>query len=587
MYTHFADKRQTALAPFARATVLRYRALMATWKGLLLAALFVVIAFAILNPNPFGNNPDIIGDESYFLTSALSAIQNGLPPGWDFPSSGTYYGGPQVYVDTLVLVVVIGVLFIASDFSLIATKLLVALNTGDLLHILRLVNGAIALGALAFMFGYFKKRTIPRPLALSLLLFLFLLLSNVLVIEVLHTAKMWALYVPLVAVPSALFLANEYYLAYFKKPFVSTERYVTLLIWSGVLTFFQSYVAAFSIALLMLYALLLGHISVWDVWRHIKKYWYLIALFAVTQISFMYQAYRIFDQFSGISIRTAEGSVDWFARFYKPLEYTITSQPLSLLYIFGVLAVVYIAVSNKSFFADPRRRIFIAIACVHPMLVYLFFHAGIGFDLLPRYALPLTIAFCFSAVVLLSEIGRRAVLASLACSLALFAVVNVHAITLYWQPSSETILVKTIIEKYNTPDTVFITDHSARRMTLPVNKESLLLLNEKRQDMGRFAFLLEHRDLLPDDAAFKPLTVTAYLDVEKADAIRRFSTTPYSVWMISKDCANMCSAEEIGSGTCFQINTNACGIEPQEVNTLPVFLGVEQLGYSYIVRKIY
>ena len=140
---------------------------------------------------------------------------------------------------------------------------------------------------------------------------------------------------------------------------------------------------------------------------------------------------------------------------------------------------------------------YLAIACAHPVLVYVIFHVIIGFDILPRYAILLTLACAFSAAILMSELGTKAAVAALALSGMLFLAVGVQAITLYWQPSSETVLLQTIIRNYNTSDTAFIVDHSARRLTLPVNADSLDLLDEERRQMSRFVFLLQNRDRLP------------------------------------------------------------------------------------------
>lgn len=560
---------------------------MTAWKRVFLWGLLVYIATTVLYPNPFGNNPDIIWDESYFLTSSLSAIQDHTLPGWDFPTSGTYYGGPQTYVDTAVLVPVVASVVASSHFSLTAAKVWVALNTGWLVHVLRIVNGVVALVAILFLFFYFKRRGVPRELGFMLALFLFLLLSNVLVLEFLHTAKMWVFYIVLVALSSALFMAQEYYSRHLNKPFIKKETYVVFLVWSAVLTFFQSYFGVFSIALLALYALLLRHIRVRDIWNHVRRYWYLIVFFALTQISFMYKALRISHALADASTRMADGLIDWWARLTKPLLYTIESQPLSMLYVVAVFTLIFFAVYKRSFFTDPRRRMYIMIAVAHPILTYMIFQVGLGFDILPRYAIILTIACSFSVAILMSELGSRAAMAALAVSGILFAVVSVHGIGLYWHPSSETLLLRTIQARYNSPENVFITDHSARRLTLPVNDASLQLLDQKRQDMTRFAFLLQHRDLLQTDTTFRPLTITAYTDDEMAAALARFATSTDSVWIVTRDCSDLCSAKETRAGTCFEINTNACGVEPQEVNALPVFLPATELGYSYVVRKVH
>ena len=558
---------------------------MTVLQKLLLCGLFVWIGFSILYPNPYGNNPDIIWDESYFLTSSLSALEHHTLPGWDFPLSGTYYGGPQTYLDTAVLVPVVGIVVASSHFSLTEAKVWIAQHTGEILHILRLVNGAAALLSILFLFFYFKKREVPRELALTLTLFLFLLLSNVLVFEFLHTAKMWALYIVIVAITSAFFIAQEYYTAHFDQAFLSKKTYVALLVWSAVLTFFQSYFGVFTIGLLILYALALQHIHLGDIIAYVRRRWYLIGLFALTQISFLYQAYRIRGALADASTRLADGSIDWWARLTKPVLFTIESQPLVVLYVVGVLALLFFALYKGSSRVSPRTRMYIAIAAAHPILSYLIFQVGLGFDILPRYGIMLTVAFCFSIAILMSALGLRATLGALALGGLLFALISAHGIALYWQPSSETVLVQTIEAKYNSPENIFITDHSARRMTLPVNAASLLLLDEKRQHMSRFAFLLQNRMSLPP-SEFKAITFTAYADEEQADVIARLATPTNSVWVITRNCSNLCSEDESRAGTCFSVNTSACGIEPQEVNTLPVFLGAQQLGYSYIVRRV-
>ena len=465
-------------------------------KNLLLVGLFVFLAFGILYPNPYGNNPDIIGDESYFLSTSLFAIEKMTLPGWEFSPSGAYYGGPQTYVDTAVLIPVLGSVVVASDFSVTTAKLWVALNTGELLHILRFVNGLTALGTILFFFFYFKKRDIPRSLALTLTLFLFLLLSNVLVIEFLHTAKMWAFYILFVAVASAIFIAQEYYLAHRNEPFMSKNGYVALLVWSGVLTFFQSWVGVFSIALLVLYALLLQHFSVRDLWNYFLKYWWLFGLFSLTQIGFAWHFYSIRQIFEEITTRTAEGTVDWITRLLNPIVFALKSQPLVVFYFLALIMLAWLIYTRREMFADTHRRVWLGIAAVHPLIVFLIFHVGIGFDIGPRYAIFLTMAASFSSAILLSEIGRRAVIVGLVSSFALFVIINTHAIQLYWRPSAEIDLQNIIMKKYNSPEHVFVTDHSAKRLTLPINYESLPLQGETRLDMGRFRFLLENREFL-------------------------------------------------------------------------------------------
>lgn len=400
---------------------------------------------------------------------------------------------------------------------------------------------------------------------------------------------MWTLYTLIVAVVSALFISNEYYLSRFNEPFLRKETYVAVLVWSAVLVFFQNYFGIFNIFLLALYSLLLKHVSMGDMLAHVRKYWYLIVIFGLTQISFMYRALFVngYVAFSDLSIKTAQNHIDWISRLYKPIVYALYSQPLILFYALGVLLVAFFYFYKKSFFLDRRRRKYVVIACVHPILVYLFFHVLIGFNIAPRYAIIMTVALSFSAVILASQIGKVAAYVMLALSIALFIIVNVHAIKLYWRASSETALLKTIAENYNSSDNIFIGEPSSLRLTLPVNDRSLLFLDKKRQDMERFKFLLKHQDLVRETVAFKPLTLITYSEEEKNEALLRFKVGTSSVWTISVNGDRLCTTRETQAGTCFGIHTKACGVSSHEINTLPVFLSSTRLGNCYIVRKAY
>ncbi len=59
-------------------------------------AVAMILLPAFLYPNIFGDQPDAIADESYFLTSALQSLQKRTIPGWEFSASRAYYGGVQV-----------------------------------------------------------------------------------------------------------------------------------------------------------------------------------------------------------------------------------------------------------------------------------------------------------------------------------------------------------------------------------------------------------------------------------------------------------------------------------------------------------
>ena len=554
-----------------------------------LTALFIFTLLAVLAPNPFGNNPDIIGDESYFLTSALSGIQKATPPGIVFEAAGNYYGGPQTYLDTVVLAPVIGGLLAVNHFSLSKTETVVALHTGDLLALLRFVNSLCVVLFLGFFFVYFTKRKIQRPLALQFLFLLFLLFSNSLILGFVHTAKVWTFYLLMDLSVGALFIANEYYLSHLHKPFIKKETYVALMVWAGIIAFFQNYVGVFPIALWVCYALLLKHINFQDVFSYLLKRWYLIAGFSILQLSFIYRAIFVKNHTGlwdpgQVSVTSLGNGVDWFHRLSNPLVFAVQSQPLVLLYAIALIGAL-IAFARHSLSMN-RRGLLVGIACVHPLLIYVIFHVAFGFSLFPRYSLPLTVATTLAIVILAGQ-SKLFMRAGLVLSGILFIVMGIHAITLYWQPSSDVILTQMLEEKLNTSNNVLIEEPSAWRLSLPLNTTSLSLLNARHKSMSRYTYLLSHSDSINSLVTFKPTVMTADTASEVSADLAQFKTASTSVWTISTDCTNLCNDTEMQMGTCFMLNLKSCNAVPQEINTLPDFLSFTQLGTSYVVRKVH
>ena len=562
-----------------------------------LTVLFIFISLAVLSPNPFGNNPDIIEDESYFLTSALSAIEKVTPPGWDFAPAGNYYGGPQTYLDTVVMAPVVGGIFVLNHFSLLKTETQIALHTGDLLAVLRLVNSLCVIIFCGFFFILFAKRKIPRPLALQFLFLLFLLFGNSLIIGLVHTAKVWTIYVLMDVGIGMLFIANEYYLAHRREPFIAKRTYVALIVWAAIIAFFQNYVGVFPIILWMCYALLLKHMTICDVWDYVWHRWYFIVGFSLLQLSFLYRAAFVKDRVNwwdpGIvsaTVGNTGDTVDWFHRLYNPIAFAFGGQPLVLLYLIGLVAVLIFIFRNRILTNDSRKRLYLPIACVHPILIYLIFHVFFGFSLFPRYSLPLTIA-CSLAIVMLAGIltseSKFFLQIGLVLSGALFVLVSAHAIALYWQPSSEVVLTSALSEKFDSSRNVFVVEPSAWRLSLPLNTNSLSLLNARHESMSRYSFLLKQPSIIDSSVTFKPTVVIADTAQEATGGLAQFETASTSVWDITSDCSDLCSVSETKAGTCFMLNLNVCGGNtPQEINMLPDFLSFTQLGSSYIVRKV-
>ncbi|MBI3572138.1 hypothetical protein HY091_01215 [Candidatus Kaiserbacteria bacterium] len=562
----------------------------------LLLGLVIFVAFALLYPNSFGNNPDLIQDESYFLTSSLSAIQKVTLPGWEFSASGAYYGGVQTYLDTLALVPVVGAIALASHFSLVETEIRIALHTGDLLQVLRLVNGFLVLGFIAFCVLYLVRRRIPRALGLNLLLLLFLLLGNSLLLGLIHTAKVWPLAFLLDAAVGTLFLTNEYYLAQKGRSFISRGCYAALLIWAAVLAFFQNFIGVYSVGLWAAYALLLEHVSLRDIGEYLRRRWYLLVLFSLTQISFLYRgliarAHPSLLDPAGNSTRTASAAIDWVHRLSDPVVYALQSQPLILLYTVGVALLLWRLSRGGFASAESRTRRYWIIAGIHPILVFLFYYGLIGFSLFPRYSVPLAAACSFSAVLLLGA-SRWACTIALVASGFFFFAVGTQAITLYWWPSSAVLLRETIARVYNSSSNIFLIEPSAARLSLPLNTSSLGELDDRRRNQTRFVFLRQHLDLVAREISFKPLVLFADTPREESALLAGLASSTSAVWAITQDCSRLCSAAEAARGSCLAVNPAACGIfSPEDQKEYPAVLlrpYLEQtgLGITYIARRV-
>lgn len=568
-----------------------------SWPTILLPALFLLVSAAILFPNSFGNNPDIIQDESYFLTSALASIQKHTLPGWEFSSSGAYYGGPQTYLDTLALVPVVAYEITTAHFSIAQAEVQLALHTGDLLQVLRLADELVFVLAIGLLFWYFRRREIPSDLAMQLLLVLFLLLGNSLVIGVLHTTKVWSLALLIEVLIGILFLVNEYYWSQRNELFISKRLYAALMVWGVVLAFFQNFIGIFTAALWMLYAILLGHFQASDVWIYLRKRWYLIAGFAFTQISFFYRGIieRVHPSlldYAGNSTRTAAGTIDWSHRLYDPAINTLLSEPLIVLYPLAI--VLYIALFARDPLVRNHRhdRIYFWIAVLNPILAFAYYYAFLGFSLFPRYSLMFAVACTFSAAMLLVQ-RRRLLIIALIASGALGAIVLMQSIRLFWQPSSAVLLEQTITTHYNMADEVFIIKPAAARLALPINGNSLMSLNDNRKTFSRFHLLVQYPTFVRQNVSFAPTVLFADTAQEENTYLAEYATSTSQVWAITQDCSRMCTATEISAGSCFQVNPQACQFlstsdqKEYPVLTLVKFLSGKHLGITYIARLVH
>ena len=521
----------------------------------------VLLAPAFLYPNVFGNQPDALADESYFLTSALQSIRKHTLPGWEFSASGAYYGGVQAYIDTVVLAPVVAGEMVLTR-SLGKAELWIALNTGTLLYILRVVNGFLFLSALAGVAYYLMRRRAPRPLMRQVGFLGLLMLGNSLAVMLAHTAKVWVLYMVIELIAGILVLAQEQYRAQ-DEEFVRTSRYVGALLWLAVLAFFQTFVGVISTGLWLLWAWWLGHFALTDVWQYVRRWWYLFILTAATQVSFMWRAF--FAREHGSSLLdyggfTGEHSVIlWPHRFLAPLHDAVLAQPFILLY--PLCAALLFLPSYRRLLGRSKR--YLAVALLHPIVIYLFFYPLLGFDTATRYGVILALACSFSAVMLLPLRGSFYNAAALGAG-ALALAVLLHATALYWQPSYQAQLVASLRARYNEPTNVFIVDKSAIGLQLPVNTASLEQLDSTGASMSRNAYLLAHLSAVGAQSSFTPLVLYARSDAE------------YQAYL----AAQLKLYKNV-----FHIYFQPGAVNTAEPSTLPEFFAAARVGSPYVVER--
>lgn len=261
-------------------------------KVVILIFFFLLSTILILSPNPFGNNTDAIGDESLFLSNSLSAIKNKVLPGWYFSNYGNFYGGPQIYLDTLLLLPVIGIIKLFSGNNLL-TQINIALNTGQFLYFLRVINNLVLLTVIGGVLYLYIKNKWPNNFGYKLLLLFFLLFSNSLFVGIIHTAKVWNIFIVLEIILGLIVIAYEKSLAANQNAFLKKNVYIGILSWLTLLIICQN-IAGIITILWIIYALFLKHFKIDDFFAYFKKNILFFLLFIITQISFFYHSFILF-----------------------------------------------------------------------------------------------------------------------------------------------------------------------------------------------------------------------------------------------------------------------------------------------------
>lgn len=560
-------------------------------KYAFLVGLLFILPFFI-NPNPFGNNTLLVGDEAYFLSSAVSSFMHHTLPGWDFSAGGAYYGGVLTYLVTL------AVFFrIASTFLLFPSLTLLQgflfTHYGDLLHTARIVNGLSAFAGLAMLVFFLKRFDHWKRYGRICVLIASLVLANPLFVLMFHTGKVWTLSVLFLVAAGTFVVLQEIAIQTDRTVPVKKSLYASLLLWLAFLSFLQSPTTIHIVFWLFL-ALFLGHIDFKDIWNVIKKQFLFVILIGSTQVSFFVRMFELTkktatpNSLNGTMFFLPNGSPDLVKKYLFPFQVLFESHPFLLAAFLGLLAFgVFLFFRSKNSFRDRKHALVILLFSVfYPSVIYLFDFQFAGFSGAPRYITMFSIG-CSMSLVLLATLFSEKLQKRLIFPFALMALLVItKTMILFWIPSSEQDVYAFFYNDHNAPTEVVLIEST--RLELPLNLKSYAYNNERITALRRNGFLMEHPDLLERFVDFKPVVV--YAASAKTDDKGRIilpSDTPH-VWTISSDCGHPCSSDEQSAGSCFAFNEASCQIKYDAVQTVSVLsdlLMTKQLGYPYFIRQ--
>jgi hypothetical protein len=554
--------------------------------GILIATPFFI------NPNPFGNNTLMVGDEAYFLSSAVSAIVHHTLPGWDFSIGGAYYGGVLTYLVTVATAILFLFGFVWFHSLTLLQGFLLA-NYGELLHTVRMVNGlSVFAGFLAFVF-FLRRPDHRERYGRICVLIACVVLANPLFVLMFHTGKVWTLSVLFLVAAGTLVLLQEHALQTYQSVLVKKPLYVSALLWLSFLSLLQSPTTVHVIFWLFL-ALFLGHITFADIWSVIKKQIVFVILIGLTQVSFFVRMFELTkgvattDSLNGTTWFLPDGTPDLVKKYIWPLQILFESHPLLVVVFAGLLigGVWLFFRSKKPLHERERPFIILLFSVLYPFVIYILDFQFAGFSRAPRYITMFSIG-CSMSLVLLSTLFSAKAQKRLIVPFALMALlVTTKTMLLFWTPSAEQSVLAFFHTNYNTSAEVIVVEKS--RVELPLNLESFAFMDERITGLRRNAFLMEHPDLLARFVDFKPVVV--YLQHVKKDE-QGWPVMPHGqerTWNVTTDCQRACTVDELSVGSCFVFNEASCKIKYDTVQTVSVLsdlLLTKQLGYPYFIRQ--
>src|SRR3989344_3549432 len=513
--------------------LLKFRSALPILVTLLISPLF-------LNPNPFGDNTAVISDESYFLSSALSALSNHTLPGWDFTVGGAYYGGVQTYLVTV---------------------------------------------AVLIRFLYTRNRL--KQLGLLAALFLSVLFSNPLFVLLIHTGKVWLLGSLFMLTAGGLVLFQEYFITRTKNLLIEKRVYISLLLWLAFLAILQVPMMI-HVVLWVVFAMLLGHISISETVQALKCHIGIFLLIILTQLSF-YQ--RILNLTSSVATSTSlngtdylfpDGSIDWLKRFAWLFQTLWESNPVLVVSFLFIFAFYLVQLPYSHQLGSRRRKLIVLLICLlYPVAVFTTDVVIAGLIGYPRYAIIFSLAITMSFLFLFTTLSNS-ILTLFIPPFAIFAIyILLKVMLLFWSPSSGMQVYQFFYEKYNTPDQLIVID--AKHLELPLNRSSFQFLDVNTKALRRNQFLIDHPDMIDRFIDFRPIV---YYQNSSFDVLPIPQTHIEHIWRVTSDCSRSCTENE-DVDSCISINASSCDVRngsPQNVTTLYGTVKSKNLGYPYFLR---
>lgn len=556
-----------------------------------LLVLGILIAIPLfINPNPFGNNTLMVGDEAYFLSSAVSAIAHHTLPGWDFSIGGAYYGGVLTYLVTVAAFFYLGFVFIVFH-SFNAAQGFISANYGDLLHVVRLVNGVSVLACLASLVLFLKRRDHWRVFGSLGVLIAAAAFGNPLFVLAFHTGKVWTISALCLLIAGTFVIFQEFSLQHRHEPLIAKRTYTAWLLWLSFLSFLQSPTTIHVIFWLFL-AWFLGHTDLTEIWAVVKKQWIFVLLVASTQVSFIVRVVQLTlgvatpESLNGTTFLLPNGSPDLVKKYVWPFQALLESHPLLLVALVGLFVFAcFMAIRAKEAKTREKSLIILLFSLIYPAIIYLADFQFAGFSRAPRYVIMFSLG-CAMVMSLLSTLLTDKARWRLAVPFVLVAlVVLTKVMFLFWAPSSEQSVYAFFRDQHNTTSTFIIIE--SNRVELPLNQTSFAYNGEKITALRRNALLMEHSDLLERFVSFKP--VVTYSSSRTFDASGQPLVPPgiLQTWTVS-DCEKPCSVDEKANGSCIAYNEAQCRVEygsPQTVSTLSDLFLSDQIGNAYFIRQ--